>query len=230
MKKYNVNIYGDSILKGVVLNSESHKYYFLKNTVEYITSKLPLNIINKSKFGCTVTKGFSQLKKDLTKKIDCDVVVLEYGGNDCDFDWQYVSENPNKDFLPHTPIEEFKQTYLNMIAELKKHSITPILTSIPPINAEKYINWICRNGLSKSNIISWLGDVQKIYRFQELYSNTIEKIAHSTGCILVDIRKAFLENHNFEDLICEDGIHPSELGQHLIRDTFYNFAAQMTQA
>lgn len=227
-KNCKIEVYGDSILKGVLLDKNTKKYSVIKNNViDYICSKMPLNIKNNARFGYTVTKGFNQLEYDLNKGLNCDAVILEYGGNDCDFDWKMISENPQADCPPKTSLKEFENTYINMINKLKEKSITPILTSLPPINAEKYIDWICRNGLNKNNIVSWLGDIQMIYRFQELYSKTVEKIANKTGTMYVDLRSAFLDKHNFKDLLCDDGIHPNEDGHKIIADTFYSFAASL---
>ena len=65
-----------------------------------------------------------------------------------------------------------------------------------------------------------------IYRFQELYSQAAEKVARDTGTLLIDVRSVFLDKHNFRELICEDGIHPSEEGHRLIRNTFREFAGR----
>lgn len=228
MKKVNIEVYGDSILKGVLLDKTTLRYSTIKNSViDYLSSKMPFCIKNNARFGYTIKKGYSQLERDLEKGLNCDAVVLEYGGNDCDFDWKIISDNPDIKCDPKTKLDEFENTYIDMINKLKAKSITPILTSLPPINAEKYIDWICRGGLNKDNIIRWLGDVQMIYRFQELYSRTIESIARKTGSLYIDLRAAFLDKHNFSDLICEDGIHPNEEGHKLIANTFYSFASNM---
>lgn len=219
-----IGIYGDSILKGVMLDKNTNKYYIgNKQNVEQITSSFPLNVINNARFGCTIEKGYEQLKRDIEKGLNSDYIILEYGGNDCDFNWSEVSDAPDTDHTPHTKLERFKQLYKEMINILKEKHITPILISLPPINAEKYINWISRKGLNKDNILKWLGDVGKLYRYQELYSRTVEKIAKETGCLFVDVRTKFLEKENLKDYLCEDGIHPNENGHKLILEAFTEF-------
>lgn len=64
-----------------------------------------------------------------------------------------------------------------------------------------------------------------IYRFQELYSDTVVRIAHETNTMLVDVRSSFLNKRNFSELLCEDGIHPTEQGYNLIKQTFFEFAS-----
>jgi len=227
--KKQIAVYGDSILKGVMLDNESQKYFFSKESVAKILEKLiPFQIHNHSKFGCTIEKGHKYLSNGLKKGLDCEIVLLEYGGNDCDYDWEAVSANPEENHIPHTPLDLFKKTFREIIAELNEHGIRPLLMSLPPIDAEKYLSWITRNGLSKENITKFLGDVQMIYRFQELYSNTIALLAAETGSLFIDVRSRFLDKRNFKELICEDGIHPNAKGHRLISQTFMEFAALHT--
>lgn len=219
-----VEIYGDSILKGVMLDENTGRYYFgTKENIKKISEDFDLDIVNNAKFGCTITKGYTSLKKKLDNGLDCDAVILEYGGNDCDYNWEEISKNPTEEFLPKTEIKEFKDTYIQMITDLKVRDITPVLISLPPISAEKYINFVCRNGISKDNLLLWLGDIQRVYRYQELYSSVIEELAHEQNVPFIDVRKAFLEKKNLNELLCEDGIHPNNMGHKIITDTVTKF-------
>ena len=85
--------------------------------------------------------------------------------------------------------------------------------TLPPINAEKYFKWICRNITSVSNVMYFLGDVDIIYRRQELYSNVIASIGYRMGVDVVDIRNEFLIRNDFPELLCEDGIHLNDKGR-----------------
>ena len=49
-----------------------------------------------------------------------------------------------------------------------------------------------------------------------MYSIMFEKIARAANVALIDIRSAFLADHHYEELICEDGIHPNSRGYELI--------------
>lgn len=222
-----IQIYGDSVMKGILLDRKSSRYYSQPPTnLNAFKEEFALDILNKSKFGCTILKGCQQLERQLERGLDCDMVLLEYGGNDCDFDWEKVSARPDAEHQPHTPLKEFTQTYRRMLSKLKEHAIQPILMSLPPIDAEKYLSWITRTGLNRENILKWLGDTQMIYRFQELYSHTIMKLAYESKCLFVDVRAAFLDKHNYKELFCDDGIHPNEEGHRLIKQVFSRFADQ----
>ena len=98
------------------------------------------------------------------------------------------------------------------------------LSSLPPINSELYLRFLCRDGLSRENIVHWLGDVEHIYRWQESYSRMVERLAREERVPLIDLRGAFLrDDRRPEALLCADGIHPSMLGQGLIFETLSDF-------
>ena len=219
-------IYGDSIMKGVFFDSSAGKYRTLPGTMlEKFAEKHNLQIKNRSRFGCTISKGEKILEGALQKPEKRDFLLMEYGGNDCDFDWAAVAECPLGRHQPHTPPESFEKAYRGMVARVSEQGARPVAMSLPPIDAEKYFRWITRDGLSRDHILQWLGDIQMIYRFQELYSSMITRIAYETGCLFVDVRSAFLDKHNYKQLLCEDGIHPNEQGHQLIYDAFSQKAA-----
>jgi len=220
-----IQIFGDSIMKGILFDKDSDRYYPLPNiNMNDFAKRFSLGIENKSRFGCTIQKGWVQLKRALDMGLGCDAILLEYGGNDCDFKWEEVAAAPEAEHQPNTPYNTFVDTLRNMTRELKAHHITPIMMSLPPIDAERYFSWITRKGLSREAILSWLGDISAIYRHQELYSNAIAKVARETRSLFVDVRSSFLARRDFKSLICEDGIHPSEEGHKLIFEAFSDFA------
>ena len=55
-------------------------------------------IENKAKFGSTISIGKNIIFKniELIKETKSKYVVMEFGGNDCDYNWREISENPDK--------------------------------------------------------------------------------------------------------------------------------------
>ncbi|WP_343363464.1 SGNH/GDSL hydrolase family protein [Listeria seeligeri] len=229
MKKtiQSVGIWGDSIMKGVLFNPEKNRYTLLKNNcIKRASEKLGITFQNHSTMGRTITKGHEILTKDLAKDASNDIAIIEFGGNDCDFNWAEVSENPEAPHIPGTPIDIFETQLREMIARLKNLDIQPILMTLPPLHAKRYFDFITRSGLNKENILAFLGgDVQMIYRWQERYSNTISKIAGKTGSHLIDIRDSFLAEFHYEELLCIDGIHPNEAGHIKMSRKFVQYAS-----
>ena len=218
-----IEVFGDSILKGVQVNPISRRYHVDNNIdVDMLSEKFSLNVVNHSKLGCTVTKAKAFLDRHLDKTPASAAIIMDYGGNDCDFNWKSVSENPTAEHQPNTPINKFIMIYTGIVERIKENGIRPVLTNLPPIEPQRYFDWFCR-GLNKDSLLKWLDGVNTIYRYQEYYSRTVEEIAKNTGALLVDLRGAFLKERYLGRFLCEDGIHPNTEGQKLITQAFAKF-------
>ncbi len=227
----NIMIFGDSIMKGVVLSESDRRYRISSGLgIDTLAQSFGLNIANHSRFGCTLEKGLGVLQRTVERTPDCGAVILEYGGNDCDFDWAQVAAEPDKEHSPNTPLERFTELYAGAIEYLRSRGIVPVLTTLPPLCSERYLNWICRSGLDKESILGWLGDINAIYRYQERYSHAVEQLAERFGTALIDLRSSFLAERRLEDFYCADGIHPNENGQRLIQSAFSDFFAKAIPA
>ena len=216
-------IFGDSIMKGVIFDSIRGRYIYLKNRFLNILGRRnsSVRVDNFAKFGCTITSGKKIIEKHSDKLPGYRFTALEFGGNDCDFDWKSVSECPDGIHLPKTPLDEFESLYSKIIDDVSNSGSKPVLFSLPPLSAERYFAWISK-GLNAGNILRWLGDVGHIYRWHEMYNNTVVKIAEAKNVLLIDIREAFLKARDYLSLLCEDGIHPNEAGHALISDVVMN--------
>ena len=98
-----IQIWGDSIMRGVIYDEARKRYVLLKDSaVALLSQKILVPVKNFSQMARTAPQGLEALRaqeQDLTGRI----VVLEYGGNDCDFDWRAVAEAPGEEHLCHTP-------------------------------------------------------------------------------------------------------------------------------
>jgi len=219
-----IEVFGDSILKGIQINPDNNRYHVDNNIdVGLLESRFSLEIVNRAKFGCTITKGEQLVNKYLEESPTCTAIIMDFGGNDCDYKWAEVSENPDGDHEPHTPIQKFIRIYTKIIHTLQERAIQPILTTLPPLDPHRFFDWFYKD-LNKENILRFLGNINAIYRAQEYYSRTVESIAKATGAMLVDLRGAFLKERRIEKFLCLDGIHPTTEGQQLITNAFINFA------
>ncbi len=220
----NILVSGDSISKGVIYDEAKNKYIVLpENYVNTISAKLEGSIKNISRFGSTITRGFSKLEKYIRKETP-DIVFIEYGGNDCAFNWDEVADSPDANHLPQTDIRIFETSLRETIELLKNIKITPVLMTLPPLNAEKYFEWVSqKNPLTQSNILKWLGSVPEIYFWQERYSSVITKVAEETHTKFIDVRSAFLQYPDFTKFLCKDGMHPNREGHKLIADKIIDY-------
>ena len=105
------------------------------------------------------------------------------------------------------------------VTELARVGVQPVLMTLPPIDGARYLDYICRGGLSRDSIMRWLGDVGCIYRHQELYSDTVASFAMREGLPLIDVRRRFLPQRDLSELISADGIHLTMPGYRQLFDT-----------
>lgn len=209
MKK--LKIYGDSILKGVTYDANSGRYGLCDDHRFEALNKLGYELDNKSKMGATVQKGYSLMMRTMDSIDENTVVLLEFGGNDSDYNWQAISDNPTGSFLANTPEPLFLETYRKTAQAALSKGATVIITSLIPIDPNRYMNFISKDR-NYHAILSWLGDVGMLYRWQEYYSQLVESVASSLKVQLLDLRRLFLTDHHYSEMLCEDGIHPTQAG------------------
>ncbi|MDD7572917.1 MAG: SGNH/GDSL hydrolase family protein [Eubacteriales bacterium] len=216
MENLNFCIFGDSVGKGVVL-SDTGRYASGSPDINSLTGRDDITLKNYSRFGFVTEKTLWLIEKCGDEIASSDAVFIEVGGNDCDFDWQSISETPDEEHLCKTPPALFEKIYTELLKKAKSFGKKVFALNLPPIVAARYFKNISqRAGVCAENVLKWLGSVETIYRYQEMYSIMVEKIARAVDVALIDIRSAFLSDHHYENFICEDGIHPNSKGYELI--------------
>lgn len=215
-------IFGDSIFKGITYSDENKKYSVYKHSFSGKLAQIGIITENYSRMGATASK-ISAMLDSKTGSIDSDTAVLfEFGGNDSDFDWNKVSEDPDGALSPNTSNNDFIIIYRKLIEKVRDLGANVIISNLVPIDADKYLKWITA-GKSYDNIMKFLGDASILYRWQEYYSITVERIADETDCPVLDIRRNFLISHTYKSLLCSDGLHPTAAGHVLIDNTIFNY-------
>lgn len=207
-------LYGDSLLKATVPDEEFH-YHF--HAAELLGSHP--EVVSRAMMGATVRKGRQLVERDTQRGLNAQYALMGYGGNDSDFDWQAISDDPAGEHKPRTELPEFRRILGETVELLRQKGVQPLLMTLPPIDAEKYLRFICRGGADRSRILSWLGDCQMIYRYQELYSDTVAAVAAEHAVPLIPVRRAFLWDQNYCRMISPDGIHLNMTGYRRLFDT-----------
>ncbi|MDL2218721.1 SGNH/GDSL hydrolase family protein [Ruminococcaceae bacterium OttesenSCG-928-O06] len=225
-----VQLYGDSLMRGTVIEKGERYRSVIGEMLERLGQCFGLCFTSRAHFGSTIEKGWQNLQKDLARGLSCDFAVVEFGGNDCSFDWQAVAEDPAGEHPPFTTPERFEALLGEMATRLQQADVTPVLMTLPPIDATRHLQFIGKTEEGRRNILQWLGDVQMIYRFHELYSNIVAGVAKKTGSILVDVRRRFLDRHDYTALVGSDGVHLTREGYALVCQAFADFVAARRQA
>lgn len=215
-----VTIYGDSIMKATIPDDSFRYHYNIKSYMEKLQSRFPVEIRNRAVFGSCIAKGEKQLDIDLERADIGRAALLEFGGNDCNFHWSEIAQAPENEHQPYTSLDNFISSLDEMAEKLIHRGVKPVLMTLPPIDPGKYLRFLGRDGTNCVNILKWLGDSSMIYRYHEMYSNAFARLAFEKHYELIDVRSDFLDKHNYNELISEDGIHPSRKGYDLIFSVF----------
>ena len=205
-----IHIWGDSVARGIVYNQPKQRYAISK---ERCTNRLQqafsCPVVNHAMMGATIRDGqeaFSHFSP-----VPGALCAIGYGGNDCDPDWDAMSMAPGAAVQARVPLEEYKTRLTAFVQAVRRESMIPLLLTPLPIHAQRYYAWVCRERNAK-NVLTSLGDLHHIYRWQERYVLAMWHVAKETGCELMDLRERFLALDDFDSLYCRDGIHPSEKG------------------
>lgn len=215
-----ITVFGDSIGKGIF--TEKGKIVRAKESaVSLASSYYGVPIDNRSAYGQSLSRVWERkLTERYLREIDPaerNVAVLELGGNDADFDWAEVCLAPEKEHLPRTEIGEFSRRLGEIVDRLRSAGVKVYVCSIVPVSSRKYFrNVVSRFGGETSVLQFFRGDYDTISRHQEMFNNEILMCACRRGVPVIDLRRKFLDTNRFEEMMCEDGIHPNEDGQRAI--------------
>jgi len=220
-KHYQVVLQGDSISKGVVWDETAGKYRVIPdNYAALVGSRLKGSILNRARFGMTLGRAMAKADRNGGQddpKQRPEMVLIEYGGNDCDFDWEAIARDPTAHHDPKTDPELFRALLRALVLNISGQGALPVLMTLPPLDADRYFDWVSHNSPeAAANILAWLGTKNKIYWWQERYNAAILEVAAEMGIHVLDIRSAFLREPDYRDYLCADGIHPNQAGHRLM--------------
>ncbi len=205
---------GDSVAKGVTYEESSGRYSLCSRQFASLRAR-GVTVQNQAKMGAGVAHAESILSNPRFVPDETTLVLLSLGGNDSDFAWSEISAAPEKDHQPMVTLSAFAERLRACIRKAQNLGAAVAVTSFVPLDAERYLEQISL-GLDRSRILKWLGSRDILYRWHEAYSREAERVARETGSALIDLRSNFLLRHDFKNLLCRDGIHPTPSGHALI--------------
>ncbi len=216
--------FGDSILEGVIHDAQTNQYHILHNNFVALSGKkLNLKWENFARHGATVLQGIRSLERHQSQIKGCDYLLLSFGSNESNFDWNQVSSFPTKKHLPQMDLDAFHQQYVRLIHMIQKMGKMPVLLSMVPVGSSAFFQSVSR-GRNAQNILKFLrGDIGNIYRWHSMYNLEVFKVAQETNVPVIDITGCFLKELDYSQFLCDDGVHPNEKGHALIARTLGEF-------
>ncbi|MCL1828484.1 MAG: SGNH/GDSL hydrolase family protein [Oscillospiraceae bacterium] len=218
---------GDSLSRGIMFDKEKGRFSLLRESFcNLMRPKLKTEVVNISGLGRTLDAACDALEQQLLVSKP-QAVAIELGGNDCDYNWAEVAEEPHAAHECKTSFARFEQGIRELVARLRREDILSVLINLPPIDADRYFRFICRDDPKmEKGILSFIGSITHIYWWHERFSSVIGKIADEMGAHFIDIRRAFLYQEDYREFICDDGIHPNASGHKLIAECINDFVAK----
>ena len=221
-----VTALGDSLTKGVIL-TEANKYTLTENSyLDIVSRELDLQVSNYGRFGSTIDMGNAIIRRHSEDIASSEYTFIEYGGNDCDFDWMKIADSPMEDYTPKTTLNDFKERFITLINKVRDLGSKPVIISLPPILSTPYFSFFSRmmSEEQKRNVINWLGgSTDIISRWHESYNRALFMIAPETQTPIIDITTPFdTFRGDISSLYCADGIHPNVQGHRMIATTIIN--------
>lgn len=205
---------GDSITKGRVWLAGYRPKVTRQNYPNLLARLLPgAQVVNAGQTNDTSSGMLARFCADV-EPLRPDVVVLECGGNDCNFRWDEVAANPSAPHQPVVPEGEFAANLRALIARVRALGAVPILTTLPPLDSVRFYAFLGRvHGDAIAQFICRAGG---LYHWQEQYSRRVELVGRAEGVPVAPVRAAFLGAPDYREYMSEDGIHPNEDGYRLV--------------
>ncbi|WP_433750937.1 SGNH/GDSL hydrolase family protein [Falsibacillus pallidus] len=223
---------GDSITRGVSFTGgrlrimkENYPSLLQQNFVQ--TGKEQIEIINKGVFNDNSDSLIKRVDKDVILE-QPDFALLNIGGNDCDFNWGKVAEEPDSPHEPTVPIERYLKNVSQLIDTLKTADITPIVLTLPPLDPVRYYkNIASRFGTSISH---WINTVGGIEHWHGSYNRSLNMLLDQMDSIKrIDVRSYIKKAGDLASLISDDGIHLTKKGYKVMSDAIFAELSLMMQ-
>jgi len=199
-------LFGDSVFFGVGASSRE------LGCGKLLKKMISVPVIIKGKSLDTSRDALLKLKKNtIIDYNNAEYIIIMFGNNDC----RLIGINK-----PQTCLDEFRDNLRQIIEEIRKNKVVPILTNLQPIDNER----IMRN-MNETQLFYVLATQSLTedtpYTWQKKYSDVCESVAVSEQVKLIDIRTPLCSHR--EKYIAADGLHPNDLGHKVISVAISNF-------
>ncbi|RKQ83628.1 SGNH/GDSL hydrolase family protein [Brockia lithotrophica] len=224
---------GDSLLRGIVWDDVRRRYALARTRVANALARKGHEVVADLAFmGATARDGLERLREFALRspeRLRGSWVLVHFGGNDCDFDWDAVAASPDSEHLPRRRLDAFTGDLGEIAGLARAYRAEPIFLVPPPLVAERYFAWISRGSPERADaILRWLGTVTRIHWWQERYAAAVAWVAERLEIPRVLLRGAFLlGREDFRTYVGADGIHLTESGYRLFSETVLASCAEV---
>ena len=210
-----IDLFGNSVAQGIVMDANG-QYRVTRVGCVRLLKRKGFPIQNYAVHGYTVLQGLDSFESMTIEPGSW--CVIQFGGNDCDLDWDAVSEHPDVFHDGRVPLPDFKNSLIRFVRKARDRELKPVLVTPLAMISYRYCQWVSQ-GRNAAAILHYLrDDPESIGRWQEKYADAVREAAASEGCPLIDLRAELIKRLDYPSLFCSDGIHPNENGHAVIAD------------
>ena len=211
-------VFGDSILKGVITIPNSGKLFDTteNDSLTLAQKELGFELDNRSIYGNITSKGLLKLQKFFDKGESADFCVIEFGSNDCDYDWSTLVQK--------VPLEDYLANLTAMVKLCREHKVTPLMMGLIPYVCDDWFKTIIK-GHDEAAILNFLGgNAETLGKNQLIYKNAQADFVQKNNVQFLDPWTIF-QGH--KELMCYDGIHPNEEGYQQLSKAWIKFLSEV---
>jgi len=230
MSRISVVVFGDSILKGVITLPESKNLFDVtqNDALSYAREKLDFDLDNRSIYGNITTKGLLKMQKYFEKGNHADFCIIEFGSNDCDYDWTIFKAGaqlpPFDQIQPKVPFEQYLANISEMVKLCRDNKVTPIIMNLIPYVCSDWFKTISK-GNDADAILRFLGgSPETLGKNQEKYNTALTSYAKENKVKILDYWEITTRIQDFQKkYMGPDGIHLNEDGYEHLGLSFYTY-------
>ena len=207
---------GDSVTRGVSyvrgrLRIVKNNYPALLQSE--VMETYPVEVLNKGVFNDNSDGLVHRFEKDVLES-GADVVLVEIGGNDCNFRWDEVALRPDSEHAAIVPLERYLSNLTKIVETCRKAGIIPVVLTILPLDPIRYYKHI--SSQYGQNIAHWIGVCGGIEHWHGMYNRALKQLVQYLNILSIDVRTGFERAGNLADLLSDDGVHPTETGYQVL--------------
>lgn len=223
-------VFGDSILKGVITIPNSDKLFDVteNDSLSLAQKELGFELDNRSIYGNITSKGLIKLQKFFEKGGEADFCIIEFGSNDCDYDWNIFKPGaelpPASEIKQKVPLTEYLENLKQMVELCRSNKVTPLMMGLIPYVCDDWYKTIIK-GQDEAAILDFLGgNPEQLGKNQLIYKNAQADFVQKNNVQFLDPWTIF-EGH--KELMCYDGIHPNEKGYVFLAQGWIHFLSHV---
>lgn len=199
---------GDSLTRGV--SFERGRLRILRDNYPKLLQEAfdersdSVEIVNRGVFNDNSDLLLERLDKDVLS-LHPDAVLIEIGGNDCNFRWDEVAKRPDADHEPYVPLPRYIDNITALVKKIRSAGATPVVMTLVPLHPVRYYKHLAAT--FGTEIAHWIALCGGIEYWHRGYDDALRKRLSQLGVNPIDVRKPFEQLASGDNFISLDGIH-----------------------